>query len=269
MLSRRSFVRRATLFLPLAFFAASAVRTAKATSVIIQRTISGGSEKAVQMINSTWARPVVLTPGWTKIRVGMRWHFTSTGANLTGNQIFAMGFNSGTVNQYGSPSSQNFIGMAWDTTTWTFQASPIIYAVPTNGSNPQYRTRIGTTNVSSAVQAGGGNYTMNAGALTGDADRQIQFVDITNGSPNYSIHCPFTANLGNQVSIGDVTAANFLSYMALPNAAPSEGQYQTASINTGSLAFSESVNVLNAINFYWNRVDLSPEICDVAVAVLA
>jgi hypothetical protein len=57
--------------------------------------------------------------------------------------------------------------------------------------------------------------------------------------------------------------------MALPNAAPSEGQYQTASINTGSLAFSESVNVLNAINFYWNRVDLSPEICDVAVAVLA
>ena len=272
LVSRRSFLRRSTLFLPLAFFAGSLVPKARATSVIVQRTISGGTEQAASMFNSSWARPVVLTPGWTHARVGCRLHFTSTGAGLTGGPLFAYGFNSGTANQYGTPTTQNFIGIAFDAATWSYDGSGTspVYSVPLNGSQPVLRTRIGTTNTDLRANAGGANASFNAGASTNTADRQISFVDVSTGSPNYTIKAPFLCGLGNpNIPVGDVTAANFLNYMGQLVPTPTEGQYQTASLNSFATPFSESVNPLNAINFYWNRVDLQPELCDIAVAVLA
>ena len=76
LLSRRSFLKRGTLFLPLAFVAGAAAivgtSKARAASTIINRTISAASQNAIHMANSTWARPVAFPSTWNVIRVGCR-----------------------------------------------------------------------------------------------------------------------------------------------------------------------------------------------------
>lgn len=269
ILSRRQFVRTAALFLPLGFFAGGLTRSAKA-STIVSRTISAANQNAIAMLNATWARPVALPASWSKIRVGITGHLTNTGAGLTGTATFVMGFNSGTINQYGDASCQNFIGFAYDAATWGFtNTTTTFYSVGGGGAMPIGRTRIGTTNTDSLpLQNTGGAATWNSGAGTSSADRQAIFIDIFKGSPNYTVHLPFLTAL-NAVA-GDVVSANYLNYMGQLNPAPSESDYNTANSVDRALAFNEGVNgTLNAINLSWNRSDVTAEICNVAVSVLA
>lgn len=269
LLSRRSFIRRSTLFLPLAYVGGLALSTwrAKAGSVIINRTISAASQNAIQMVNSTWARPLVIPSSWTKIRIGCTMHFTSTGANVTANPIFTMGMNSGTTNQYGSATCQNFVGAAYDRATWTYNASSTTwYSAPMAIG----RVRVGTTNTDSAQLSTGANGIFNSGAGTSSADRACYFIDLFKGSPNFTFHTPFYLDNSLGGPGGDFTATTFLFNMGLLSPANPGGAYTQGSITDRTLAVDEAGNgTLNAINFYWNRVDLSPEICNVALAVLA
>jgi hypothetical protein len=269
LLSRRSFIRRSTLFLPLAFVAGAALAPwrAKASSVIVNRTISAASQNAIQMANSTWARPVTMPAAWTKIRLGLTMHFSNTGANISGNPIFVMGFNSGTANQYGSVTCQNFVGAAFDRATWTYNAgSTTWYSVPM----PIGRVRVATTNTDSAALATGANSIFNSGAATSSADRACYFIDLFKGSPNFTFHVPFYLDNSLGGPAGDFTATTFLFNMGILNPANPGGAYTQGSITDRTLAVDEAGNgTLNSINVYWNRADLSPEICNVAVAVLA
>ena len=266
LLSRREFVRRSTLFLPMAFVAGAALAPirAKAGSVIINRTIGGGSQNAVSMANATWARPVTMPAGWNKIRVGMRLHWTNTAGNLTGHPIFAMGLNSGTTNQYGDATCQNFGGLVFDSATWSWTNTGTTYY--SMGAGVQlFRMRVGTTNTDVAATQSTTTY-YNSGAGTSSADRQLYFCDITKGSPNYTFQQPFVDSGGGPVT--DISAANFLLFMG--QLAPVPGGNYAPAGPTGTLAINEVGNgTWNAINLYWNRVDVTAEICDVAVAVLA
>lgn len=274
LLSRREAIKRATVFLPLAFFLGSRL-TSKATSVIVNRTISAASQNAAQMANDTFARPVTLPPGWSKIRVGARLHMVNSGANLNGSPLFTMGFNSGTTNQYGDATCQNFVGQAFNSGnggTYTFDATTTTrYTMPSPGNNGgQFaQTRVGTTNTQSTLYADGANCILNSGAGTNSADREITFIDITHGSPNYTLHLPFRCVTGPGPG-ADVTAANFLMYMGQATPTPVEGGYDTTNLASPTLAVNEGANgTLNAVNFYWNRVDALMELTDIAVAVLA
>jgi hypothetical protein len=268
-LSRRSFIRRSTLFLPLAYVAGAALAPwrAKASSVIVNRTISAASQNAISMTNATWARPVTMPASWTKIRLGVTMHFTNTGGNLSSNPIFTMGFNSGTAQQYGSATCKNFVGCAFDRSTWTFNAgSTTWYSIPM----PIGRVRVGTTNTDSAALAAGANSIFNSGAAAASADRACYMLDLYKGSPNFTFHVPFYLDNSLGGPAGDFTATTFLATMPLISPANPGGAYTQGSITDRTLAVDEAGNgTLNSINVYWNRADLSPEICNVAVAVLA
>lgn len=271
LLSRRDFVRRGTLFLPLSFFAGSLL-SAKASSTIVNRTIASASQNAIQMLNGTWARPLVLPATWSKIRFGCRLHWSNIAANLTGGALFSQGFCSGTSNQYGDSSTLNWIGVGHDAATWTYTANAgaPLYQL---SSNPVARTRIGTTNTDAALTTSWNEQLScgvpATGGVTNLADRQMLFVDLFKGSPNYTVHLPFWTNSGGGVvSNFDMSSANFLVFMQ--QLSPSPGSpYGANNLQDQALAFSEATNPLNAINIYWNRPDNYPEICDVAVAVLA
>lgn len=267
LMSRRDAIKRVSVFLPLAFFLGSRLR-ARGDSFIINRTISGLPQNAISMSNATWARPVTLPGSWTKIRLGCRMHMVNTGATLTGGPIFAMGYNSGTANQYGSASCQNFVGMAFDTANWTYTGSGTTFynLAATVGFA---RTRVGTTNTDANLRSDAARPIVNSGAGTNSADRAIYFIDITKGSPNFTLHCPFTTDNGLGAP-GDVSATTFLTYMAQLAPTPVEANYDLTNLSSPTLAVDEGANgTLNSINFFWNRADATLEICDVAAAVLA
>lgn len=268
LLSRRNFIKRSSLFLPLAFFAGSLIpRTAKASSVIINRTISAASQNAISMANATWARPVTIPATWTKVRIGCRMHMTNSLATMTSDPIFTMGLCSGTTNQYGDTTTTHFVGQAFDNATWTFSAGPPVVYNP--AVQPIGRKRVGTTNTDTInLTPAGSGFLFNADAAANTADRFITFIDLFKGSPNFTIHSPFhcAATTG---ALADVTSAKFLFYMAQLSPAPSEGNYIATSADQ-TLAVDEGADgTLNAVNFYWNRADSTIEICDIAVAVLA
>ena len=269
-MNRRNFVKRAGLFVPGALLY-HWTQPAIAASTIITRVISAANQNAIQMANSTWARPVAFPASWTKIRVGMRFHFTDTGAGLTGNPVMVMGLCSGTTNQYGDATTTHFVGCAWDQSTWArIGANEYTPGAAFANSAPVARKRISTTNTDSAILYGafGGNYFTNQAAAAA-ADRMVTFLDITKGSPNYTFHIPFAQTSSGGVP-GDVSAANFLLYMGQTNPAPSENNYSVANPADQTLAVNEGANgTLNAVNLYWNRADLSIEITDIALAVLA
>lgn len=273
-LTRRNFIRRASgILIPAAILAGLALpRRAQAASTIINRTISAASQNAISMVNSTWARPVVLPSNWNQIRLGIRFHMTDTGASLTGNPIFAAGFCSGTSNQYGDATTTHWCGWVIDQATWAWTSNNGPTGGPTYliGGDPNLygRVRIGTTNTTSLTMAGGNNGTILAAAATSSADRMIMLFDLIKGSPNYTFQGTIFPNTNLNGIPTDVSATNFLALMQiLSPSMPSIG-YHAGTNRT--LAVSESTNgTLNAVNLYWNRADATFEITDVAVSVLS
>jgi len=247
-------------------------------SVIIQRTIGGVTETAAQMSNSTWARQVYLPAGWNKIRLGIRWHMTSSGADIVGGASFVMGFSSGPDYQYGDITTTHFCGIIFgdSSTAWTygiggsqyqpgaFYAGMPIYAI----------VKVGTSStLSSAYQAPGSSTFIQAGADANVADRDIFLLDVTKGSPNYTFTC-WTRWNAPGYGEADWSSASLLLLMTettpafVGMAQGPEAIYNTAASKT--LAIDEGTNgTLNAINLAWNHTDAMVEICDVAVSVLS
>ena len=247
-------------------------------SIIIARTIGGQTETAIQMANSTWARPVALPSAWSKVRVGIRFHMTSTGGDLTGGAMFAMGLCSGTVNQFGDATTQNFVGAQFGYDA-AGAVQTYLYTTSSVGTPNYYLsnvwttaiTRVGTTNTFSAAllsNPSSNDFIFQADAAASYADRGVLFVDITKGSPNFSIFLPATLNGQSGVTVHDFSSSDFLNFMG--QAAPAPTGYTNMFSLTKTLAVDEVANgTLNSVALYWNRVDALWEICDVALAVLA
>lgn len=224
------------------------------SSVIKERTISAATEKAIQSQNATFARLVSIGTSWTKVRVGMRLHMESTGANLVSTPRLAVGFCSGTANQFGDATTGHFVGVVSNSATWSFQAGPYYNTL---GLAPG--KRVGSTLTNSGGFAS--NFSINAGAAANTADRSLLFVDLTKGSPNFTINC-FCQNSPGQ----DVTVANFLAQMTLVTPAFAGHDYPAGI----TIAVDEGTDgTLDAINVAWDRSTPFMEFCDIAVAILA
>jgi hypothetical protein len=96
----------------------------------------------------------------------------------------------------------------------------------------------------------------------------ITFLDVTKGSPNFTLHMPFRTTTSFGIGT-DVSAQNFLLFMGQTSPTPG-GTYDTGNLSSPTLAVDQAGNgTLNSINLFWNRPDATMEICDVAVAVLS
>lgn len=281
-ISRREFIRRASgIIVPAAILGGLVLpNTARAGSVTKVRTISAATETAIQMSNSTWARSVTLPGSWNTVRLGWRWHFTDSGANLTGNPNFAAGLLSGTANQFGDATTSHFLGFLITSAfsdaaaTWTRYATAGPTGGPTYeiGGQPDFVKRIGTTNTNGGSMGIGGNMAYGAAAASAAADRIEMMFNITKGSPNYTLQAILmpgnSGGLG--VTASDVSSASFLTAMAQVSPTPPGGGAGYGSGGNRTIAVSEGTNgTFDSINFYWNRTDALVELCDVAVAVIA
>src|SRR5262249_34651941 len=161
-------------------------------------------------------------------------------------------------------STSHFVGMANSNAavSWFLLETPPLYRLydGSTTSNLVPRVRVNTTNTDgAALDSSGFAQIFNANAAASGADRQIVFLDITKGPPNSTFNLPFNARYaggaGDQAT--DVSAANFLSYMAQTSPTPG-GAYATSSLPSRTVAVDEAGNgTLNAINFYWSRADAS------------
>jgi hypothetical protein len=273
-ISRREFLRRSGLLVPL-IMAGTGLwlpSRARAGSTIKARTISSATETAISLSNSTFARPVTLPVGWNKVRLGIRFHGTNSGVTLTGSPDFSFGFASGTTGQYGDASTTHFVGVTFNfnaTWTWFSTAGPTsngTYEI--GGSVPRGRVRIGTTN-SDVNLALGGAFAYPAAAGANVQDANVLLFDIAHGSPNYT--WTIVVGSGNSGGIGATgifqSSAQFLLMMGQTSPTAPSGYGASGS---QSQAVNEGTNgTLNAINLSFNRSDVTMEVVDHAVAVIA
>lgn len=224
-------------------------------SVIIARTISAATEKAIAMENSAFARTLSIGTSWTKLRVGIRFHFRDLGSAPSGTPRFAIGLCSGTTNIMGDASVTHWVGLITNTATWGYAAGSHYGSIDLVAAK-----KVGST-LSTGTSLSGAAMGIPARAADNVPDRMMLFADIEKGSPNFA----FSAFWPGPISVIDASRAQFLSRME--EATPSA--FSTHTFTTGgSLAVSEADGVLNAINIAWDRASFAAELCDIAVARL-
>lgn len=216
------------------------------------------------MNNSRWARPIGFS--WSKIRIGVRWQVDGS-TNITGTPRMVIGVCSGSSNIYGDATTTHFVGTRQNEPTWTITGGNR-YLV--NGNTWECLKRVGTTDT-----AGSGSLGLNAvqwgigpNAATPTANRSVFILDITKGSPNFTLQIMLGWN--NTDSGGaaptDVSKENFLQNMM--ESTPVRAQHRAGTART--LAVDESTNgTLDHINMHWNQSGHIMEICDWAIAKLA
>jgi hypothetical protein len=220
-------------------------------SVIKTRTISLATETAIQLSNSQFARTLSIGSAWTTIRVGLRLHMDTTGGNLPGVPILFFGLCSGTTDIFGDASVTHCVGAISDD-TWlvagnVYYASSMLKPACKYGTTLTKGTSFGQSAIPSTITA---------------ASRVCWFVDITKGSPNFSLKV-FTQHTA---TIADISVATFLQQMEAATPALAQHQYigpQTVAVDEATYGYFDSVNVA------WNQTTPVVEICDLAVARLA
>lgn len=224
------------------------------SATIIQRTISAATETAVQLTNAAFARQCSIPSGWNTIRVGVRAHWTNNGgAGLASTPRFGLGFCKGVTNILGGATCDHFVGVISTQASWTNQVTFF------GGNTMAPAKKVGTTLTVGSNYAGIAVMPNKADSAT--ADREVFFVDILKGSPNYTI----SLFCGNSGTLTDISSASFLSQMQL--ASPSLGSH--ASAGSLAIAVDEAANgVLDAVNVWWDHADSLCEICDIAVVRL-
>lgn len=220
-------------------------------SVINTRLISAVSESAIQMANSCFSRGVSFPSGWKTIRVGMRLHMSNTGGTLS-SPTFAFGICSGSANIFGDSTVGHFLG-AVSTGPWAFQTT--FY----NNTSFVAAKKVGSSLTQSAAFIQ--NAAVQCQAATNTADRGFMFIDITKGSPNYTLNLFYLANTSGH----DESVAKFLLLMEISGSNVVSSSYAYSADQT--IACNEAVDgTFDSINISWNTSTPFIEICDIAFA---
>lgn len=257
MITRKHFLRQAAgAAIGFGAFGLLLPSKTRADSVIV----AVNSLNTIQMSNSTWGRPVSIPSTWTKVRVGLliSCHSTQSGV-LVSNPSFAVGLCSGTSNMIGDLTPKHFVGTFTNQGTptyWTGQpkgwSNILVYPiVNVNGSQTQ------GTQISNAWSLG---YSDQTGPY-----RTLYYLDITKGSPNYTLS-PYSL-YNTTTAYTDSSVAIFLTN--LPIASPGIGGSYTAPTGQ-TVPVNEATNgTLDTVNVWWNRADALMYVSAVGVAVLA
>lgn len=223
--------------------------------------VSTGGTKRLQLSNGQALRRPVYLDNWTTMRIGLRMCVPS-GATIVGTPRLWVGIGSGLTNGIGDATTTNWIGVYTNTATWT--RSTLVTPAIGYTQNIGFRMvkRIGSTTTQHATGDMAGNMVVSMS----DTFFAAFLVEITKGSPNYSINVgyPATNSAFNGVALPGVTEAMMNAYMSLPIGhggigAVSNPNYTAVSTN-GTLAMSEVAGVLDCIQIYWDKTAAPLEI---------
>lgn len=230
-------------------------------SFIRLRTVSAVDDKRIVLSNSQFARPIPFGTTWNKIRIGVRLDCTTSGGNLTGTPRFAVGLCSGNTDLYGDATTTHFVGVRTNEATWTLTNSNR-YLV--NGSTLSPHKKVGTIFTAGTAFFPGVQWGIGAGAATPVADRTQFILEITKGSPNFTLQMLGWINPGGVAAPVDNSDVAFYTNMeGAGNPAATNHTFSAAN----TLAVDEGVSgSFDHINIFWDRTTSEIELSDLAVA---
>lgn len=137
------------------------------------------------MTSAEFLRTLNVGSNWGRIRVGILFGLSAVGYNAGYTGSIILGLSSGKAFGYNSLSTTNFIGA-------NAIASTALGTVYGRYGPPYYfqcygncvLKRVGNT---TTIGPTGGGYAYNAGAVTNQSQRCAFYLDITKGSPNYTV----------------------------------------------------------------------------------
>ena len=222
------------------------------TQITTVASVGGINEQDAIMSNSTVARPITLPSTWNHVRVGARLWMSDFGSGPVGTPLLQIGLCNGTTNLVGDANCQYFVGISTNTSAWSY--SP--------GSNGVYfNIALASMTKTGSASTFGSNLTADARFSMTGSNAAFLFVDITKGSPNYTISSFYYSAVGSVA-----TATNFQNQLFLSS--PTQGGH-TISGNT-TIAVNETLSgSLNTATIYWNRSDFNLYIKDWGVAVIS
>jgi hypothetical protein len=226
------------------------------------RNISGVDDVRAALSNATLRRLLSVGTNWTQLRVAIRFSMEDPGADMTSQPTFSLGVCSGTANPFnnGSATTDHWVGLRSTMATWARSAGPPPYTTLYPYTMRPYK-RVGTTY---SYAPGTNNLLYAWYVLYGTSIRQVFAVDITKGSPNFTITYVARTGISNP---DDVSKETFLQQISLltPNI-PGHSRSGTGN----PIAVDEATDgYLNAVNVAWDRSSPKLEISDLAVVRFA
>ena len=225
-----------------------------ATQTIL-RNIGGVDDMRMALSNSNPRRALSIGSNWTKIRIGVRMCINGT-ASITGSPRFVMGVCSGTSNPWnnGSAITTHFVGASSSTASWNLSSG--VYFVNTGSIDWRPTKRVGT------AETFGSNISLLIVPAVSISKRWMYFLDITKGSPNFTL----SGFSPNGTGAADASYADFLATVAVE--VPSVGSYVFGTSRT--LAVDETADgSLDSVCIAWNRTAPTIEVSDLAIVRFA
>ncbi len=242
-------------------------------SQFITRTFGAGNDIALQLGSEEWVRKLAISNAWNQIRIGVLVAINPlTGSPSTAPSLgsgLAIGMCSGLTNPYGAASTTNAIGISFGLfgSGWSYAPNSGNPVFAMNGGNYEY-SRVGAS--TSATTLGGGYNTIVPVVGQGTVMRRdIIIVDITKGSPNYTLFLYNTAsNSGPPASQIDYTPTD-LKQAVLQPGTPSVQGFPMDAHGSFLLAASESPGILDTVNVYSTLNAFPLELYEVAIEKMA
>jgi hypothetical protein len=233
-------------------------------------TVSIGAEtddRRLVLANAQAARVINIGTSWTQIRIGVRFAFDDTGADILTNPGFWLGMlaspSASMANGPLTAATSHFVGFLSTQATWTRENAPNTTYRLTSSAGGTSVKRVGNTTTASA--AGGGKNTTWVSAVPASR-RNVHGVEITKGAPNFNIRLLSAVS----APVTDITSAQFLTAMGQTTIAQAATYLQSlgssyTSTDNDNIAVSEATDgFLNAICVAWNRTPNSVHISDIA-----
>lgn len=229
-----------------------------ASSIQVQ-TIQSFDDVQFRLANSWKARawdPAMIPTSWTTIRVGFCALIEATATLSTGNLAIGIGANVQSQ-AYGNETVENFVGAKFGAgDTWSYAAGP-----------PPELTSIdcyASVNTSGAGETLSGSKIYDDGRIYATTSRSAVFVEITRGSPNYTVNVGTTHGVSGG---GDITPAEFKVGMTVPLAslASWKGNYTAGTARTVPVDVGTYGQFIG-VNLSWDVESPSFRDCIVAVA---
>ncbi len=219
----------------------------------IVETIIG--DRRIQLTCEEIVRPILLGgSNWTKLRIGIRCAVWYSGGNLPGTCL-SVGL-SQTADAFLSTNTVDMLGFLCQngtTNTWTLTTTSVPFCY--TGGGILYYQKVGTTVTSLAATNTTGPF------IVADPTAYYSnfFVEITKGSPNYTMAMWAANSFANgQISVS--TRDTF--YLTLENEAAPTNMTNLFNLSTSSYTGTGNLSYLSV---YWNRATPSLEITDIAV----
>jgi len=217
---------------------------------IILRTIATVDDKRVVLANSPGARTMLMGNGWNVARVGLRLCLNDpVAATITESPVFFMGFCSGSANKYGMASVTHAFGMKVTSASWTRNAGTPNYYGPLS-MFPCKKVLTVETVGGSAID------TTKVISATPASHRTVWVVELTKGSPNYTINGVFPTS----AQVSDISQATFRAAM---EDATLSGCAATLGMSAGTArtqAVSEADGNLDSLGLFWGRTGPTIEV---------